>query len=321
MAHTSASLKAQDLSDLELAMLLSLTSSQSAIIQTVAELLEDLEDELTLAARQTFGLTSITVHCTPDTTLEDFTQSVLVAGLPLEHSLDYSSRDGARIPNVLIVRDLQLTSRTVQLQAMELIKSRRMFTQTAVHSAPKHFLMLMISATETVPLVNHLRDFVYLSHVHEAEDGFPNMLDAPSIPFEDADIKPKPLITTEDIDTLAVAAGQTTVAVDVMRYIQDIAVFLRMHRAVAAGATPLASQHFVAMCKSLACLHDLKYVTPSLVTLAAKKVFRHRLVFVTPATERSLQYGSDTASIAAFLKDLTPEEVIEDVLATVESPL
>lgn len=321
MADTSISLKIEDLSDLELAMLLSLTSSQHAIIQTDESLLEDLQTELILAARQTFGLTCVSTHCTPETALDDFTQSMLVPESVKGNSLDYASSDGTCIPNVIIIRDLHSASRTIQMQAMELLKSRRMFTHTAVHSAPKHFLMLLVSATDSPPLVNHLRDFIYLSHVHSAEDGFPNMLDAPSMRLEDDDIKVKPLITIDDIDSLAIASNETTISVDVMRYIQDIAVFLRMHRAVAAGATPLATQHFVTMCKSLACLHGIRYVTPSLVTLAANKVFPHRIVFVTPATERSLQYGSDKASIAAYLDSITPEMVVEDVLATVECPL
>ena len=34
-----------------------------------------------------------------------------------------------------------------------------------------------------------------------------------------------------------------------------------------------------------------------------------------------MQYGSDLASIAAFVRECTPESVIEDVLASVEAPL
>ena len=120
---------------------------------------------------------------------------------------------------------------------------------------------------------------------------------------------------------MAFASTKVTLTVDVMRYVQDIAVFVRMHRAVAAGATPLATRYFLKMCSSLACLHGLQYVTPSLVALAARKVFPHRLVFVTPTTERSMQYGSDVALVAEWLKDITPEAVIEDVLASVDCPL
>ena len=111
------------------------------------------------------------------------------------------------------------------------------------------------------------------------------------------------------------------VSTEVKRYLHNVLVFLRTHRAVAGGVTPQATRHFELLAKCLAPLHGLSFVTPSLVTLATRKVYRHRLKLVSPEDERSLQYGSDLAAIAAYLSDLTAEAVIEDVLADVEVPL
>ena len=73
--------------------------------------------------------------------------------------------------------------------------------------------------------------------------------------------------------------------------------------------------------RCLAPLHGLDFVTPSLVALAARKIYPHRLVIVSASNERSMQYGSDLPSIASLLRDYTPESVIEEVLASVEAPL
>ena len=134
--------------------------------------------------------------------------------------------------------------------------------------------------------------------------------------------------------------GSATISIDVKRYSHDILTFLRRHRAVAAGVTPQATKHFdllaryVVACitrlaealnsswhSSLAPLHDLNFVTPSLVQLAARKVYRHRISIVAPEDERSMQYGSSLAVITALLEEVTPEQVIEEVLASIEMPL
>ena len=74
-------------------------------------------------------------------------------------------------------------------------------------------------------------------------------------------------------------------------------------------------------CRCLAPLHSLNYVTPSLVALAAKKIYAHRLSITSPQNERSMQYGSELVAVTAMLEGITPEHVIDEVLAAVEVPL
>lgn len=64
-------------------------------------------------------------------------------------------------------------------------------------------------------------------------------------------------------------------------------------------------------------------MTPSLVALAARKIYLHRIHIVKPEKERSMQYGSDLEAVSALLEGVGPEEVIEDVLSTsgAEAPL
>lgn len=72
---------------------------------------------------------------------------------------------------------------------------------------------------------------------------------------------------------------------------------------------------------ALAPLHGIDYVTPSLVALAARKIYSHRLVITTPENERSTQWGSSVEAVAELLEGITVEEIIEDVLETVQVPL
>ena len=71
----------------------------------------------------------------------------------------------------------------------------------------------------------------------------------------------------------------------------------------------------------LAPLHGLDYVTPSLVALATKKVYGHRILIAPPEKERSMQYGSDLEAVKELLYGVTAATVIEAVVNSVECPL
>lgn len=62
-------------------------------------------------------------------------------------------------------------------------------------------------------------------------------------------------------------------------------------------------------------------MTPSIVAIAAKKIYGHRIVLTTPDRDRSLQYGSDISAVSRILEGQTQETVIESVLNSVEPPL
>jgi len=101
----------------------------------------------------------------------------------------------------------------------------------------------------------------------------------------------------------------------------NIVSFLRMHRAFARGASPMATKHFDHLVRCLAPLHKVDYVTPALVALAARKIYPHRIEVVDPERERSVQWGSRTEAVEALLDGVGPEDIIEDVLGTVPPPL
>ncbi|MBE3049939.1 hypothetical protein IMZ48_47060, partial [Candidatus Bathyarchaeota archaeon] len=64
----------------------------------------------------------------------------------------------------------------VQIQALELLRTRRVFTRTAVQAAPRTFLVIPVLGAESggaARVTAHLNDFFFLAHWHDAEDGFP----------------------------------------------------------------------------------------------------------------------------------------------------
>lgn len=73
--------------------------------------------------------------------------------------------------------------------------------------------------------------------------------------------------------------------------------------------------------RSLAPLHGINYLTPSIVALAAKKVYRHRITIASADEDRSLQYGSHRDAVSRLLKRVNSDAIIDEVIEEVEAPL
>ena len=141
----------------------------------------------------------------------------------------------------------------------------------------------------------------------------------------------------QEIRQIAELSANITVTAEIRAYQQNIVVFLRLHRAVGGGISPRATQHFISLAKfsvsmhspsscadldrHLATIHGQTYVSPSLVALAVRKIYPHRITIVQPEAERSVQYGSDLKAVSAVLKGYHPSQVIEEVLTSVEIPI
>ncbi|KAI0833068.1 hypothetical protein F5Y06DRAFT_280736 [Hypoxylon sp. FL0890] len=415
MADEDLLSKIHGLEDLDLAALLCLISREHCIVSTEPDALDNLVEELRLVASQTFNLQSAVVDCTPQTTLDDLAFAIqLPPPTPQPHltprspgprtpSISPLRRRGTessyfhgysssttekqypttppQIANVILAKNLDRAPKDVQIQCLELIRTRRILTRTSVQTAPKQFLFVAVLETGgSGRLVSHLNDLFYVSHWHDPEDGFAHLeeglggddefegkkggetasLDSASSvvrrSYTESSTTPGPSrsrstnnfkgdqataddgsslapssissafpsFSESDIASLALLARQVNMDVEVLRYLMNIITFLRMHRAVApggGGVTPHATKHFEQLSKCLAALHGLDYVTPSLVGLAVKKVYPHRIGIVSPERERSMQWGSDLSAVEALLEGVTAEYVIEEVLAMVEAPL
>ncbi|KAL1966886.1 hypothetical protein VTN77DRAFT_3851 [Rasamsonia byssochlamydoides] len=361
-----------DLTDLDLAVLLSLIAQEHCLIETTSDCIDDVSKELALICQNTFGLSYALLDCSEETSLDDFSTRILAPDpVPTgrqyspsltrhaaesrypsfksahgiqEHSMSVKDNylDERKVVNVVIAKNFNRTRDDIQIQALELLRSRRIFTKTAVHGTPKVFLFIAViasdeSSSRKLPLNRHLNDHLFLSHVHEPQHGYPNLEDDDSWISDDrasissvvrksrVDVHRRSLrqhkIDEEMISKLRLARDNVFVSAEVARYLQNIVVFLRLNRAVAGGISAKATNHFLLLAKSLAPLHGINYLTPSIVALAAKKIYRHRIIVASAENERSIQYGSNLNAVSQLLRDVNSDAIIDKVIGEVEAPL
>lgn len=329
--------KIQNLNDLELAILVSLISEEHCSVSTDLSSTLELERELHLVCTEAFGLRPAVVRCRSNTTVDELNDAILITvgedekdtsheyeeerrpaaevdfsrPRPSRLKSDDTTIDKRRIANVVIATDLDLAGQNVQVQLIELLRTKRMFTRTEMHVAPKAFLLVAILSKPRVRVSYHLNDMISTSHFHPADDGLSHL---------EGD-GPYPVLSSNEIDLLRTRARETRLTAEIDAYLHDIVMFMRMSRYVQGGVSPTATRHLRAVSKALAPLHGVDYVTPSLVMLAARKIYPHRLVLATPETEKSLQWGSDPVAVRRVLEGVVAEDVIEDVIASVETPL
>ncbi|KAL7795435.1 hypothetical protein V8C37DRAFT_374502 [Trichoderma ceciliae] len=357
--------KVHSLSDLELAVLLCLINREHVLISTPPTAIDDLVQELQLVASKTFSLKYVVVNCHPSTTLEDFASALLLQPQqqptplsPFARTDSYfalnslsNHRSSAplspltpfppspQIAHFVIAKNLDRAPRVVQIQALELLRTRRIFTRTSVQAAPKQFVFIPVLGAASggeAHVTVHLNDFFSIAHWHNPDDGYVNLDESDG--RTDADDKTAStesvvkkasndttpstaLISDIEISQLAKLSQEVQIDVDILRYQMNVVSFLRMHRAVAGGITPAATKHLHQLVKSLAPLHKLDFVTPALIGLAVRKVYLHRIRIAEPEKERSMQWGSQLEAVEALLEDLGPEEVMEEVLEMVTAPL
>jgi hypothetical protein len=346
-------------SDLELAVLLGLIARQPCLIYGDDDSINNLATELALIVSDKFKLSHAVLEPSDLQSVDTFVDAILDDAHHFADDADFDNSDseaaattlksrianvsfrgGVRshveqptldnrmVVNVIIAKNFNYASHDVQIQVMDLVRKHRVFSKTTVHPVPKLFLFLPIVSTSTmhVRINGQLNDRIFISHRHKPEDGFPNVEDMEmDDPFRTASLSRSPSspqhhIGKDSLDRLAELGKQVTITPEVRRHLQDIVVFLRMERGVDSGITPYSNVCFVDLAKYLAPLHGIDYVTPSLLELAAKKVFPHRLIVAEPERERSTQFGSDIGAVRQYMRGLEPEHVIDAVLAKVPTP-
>ncbi|EMC97762.1 hypothetical protein BAUCODRAFT_403245 [Baudoinia panamericana UAMH 10762] len=335
--------KVQPMSDLDLAVLVSLLAGQHCILYCEQQDANDLRDELRVLCTETFRLETATIRCSSKTNVDEFSQSILVDVYdtfedaseqhegatnrnltfngdvspdrsPSRFGTLHNVLDDRRIADVIIAADLDQASATIQVQTLELLRTKRIFTRTAMHTAPKDFLFIVIASAPGARLTHHLNDMFALSHYHSPEDGFTHI-------YNDSSNSETPTLKLEELEHLRSSTDAVRLSGEVRAYLHNITIFLRNSRYVKGGITAAATRHLRAVATALAPLHGLDYISPSLVALATRKVYPHRLVLATAETERTLQWGSDPDAVREMLEGVTVEDVIEDVIMSLQAPL
>ncbi|PLB44254.1 hypothetical protein P170DRAFT_367747 [Aspergillus steynii IBT 23096] len=327
---------AVELSDLEVALLLCLAVREHCRIDTTSENIHDVAKELALICANTFNLTYAVLDCSDATSFDDFCSNIIPTDAR-RRSTTIRSAAEHRVVDVVIAKNFNHVAEDVQVQALELMRSKKLALKDGMLEAPADFLfvpLLVRRSEQDQPKLNaHLNDHFIISHFHDSGDGYiyleenndwlsDSQMSASSVvrKSEAPQNKRNPNIDRKTLDKLERASNAVTAGADIVRYQQDIIVFLRLSRAVAGGISVRSNIHFKTLSKLLATLHGVDYLTPSIVALAAKKVFRHRIAVAKPEDDRSLQYGSDLKTISQVLAYATPDTILESVLA-LETPI
>ncbi|CEJ58796.1 hypothetical protein PMG11_07442 [Penicillium brasilianum] len=365
----------RQLSDLEVALFLSLVAREHCLIETTGDLIDDLAKELALITSRTFDLSYSIFDCSTETSIEDFYDEILTADARkgqerpsyfrlktgsssnLSTSMTPRVRDQSRSPaprstadginvvNIVIAKSFNLVDDDIQVQALQvslwssmmeryspssqLMRTRKLATGPGMLNAPTDFLFIPVVVRETdqldPPLNTHLNEHLLVSHFYSWVDGFvyleedewlsDSQLSASSVIHKPKHRQKKTVNVDETMmDKLREASEAVTTSAEVVRYMQDIVVFLRLSRAVGGGISAKANFQLARFAKFLAPLHGIDYLTPSIVALAARKVFRHRITVTAPGQDRSLQYGSDMLAVSHVLADVTPDSILDGIL-------
>ncbi|KAI7196311.1 UPF0187-domain-containing protein [Hortaea werneckii] len=302
MMESMLQTKVQQLGDLDLAILVSLTAGQHCMFSSDPPWTRDLRNELRLS-------------------LDDFSEMLLVddvenfedapewRGDPIDlrglspsrghspgrHGKLGNTLDDRRIANVVIAHQFDRANSSVQTQTLELLRTKRIFTRTSMHVAPKSFIFMVVLSKPEARLGHHLNDMFAMSHFHTKEDGFPHLEG-----FANSSVNS--VFPAEEVKQLRTMAEQVRLTGEIAEYLHNIVVFARINRYIKGGITAAATRHLRALAMALAPLHGISYVTPSLVALACRKVYPHRLILATAETERSLQWGSDPQALKNVLQ-------------------
>ncbi|KAK1145298.1 hypothetical protein N8T08_004459 [Aspergillus melleus] len=330
---------AVELSDLEVALLLCLAVREHCRIDTTTENIHDVAKELALVCTNTFNLTYAVLGCSEATSFDDFCSGILPTDAR-RRSTTIRAAAEHKVVDVVIAKNFNHVAEDIQVQALELMRSKKLALKDGVLEAPADFLFVPLLARRSEqdqPKLNpHLvakNDHFIISHFHDDSDGYiyleenndwlsDSQMSASSVvrKSEAPQNKRNPNIDRKTLDKLERASNAVTSGADIVRYQQDIIVFFRLSRAVAGGISVRSNIHFKTLSKLLSTLHGIDYITPSIVALAAKKVFRHRIIVAKPEDDRSLQYGSDLKTVSQVLAYATPDTILESVLA-LETPI
>ncbi|KAI9033855.1 hypothetical protein CLU79DRAFT_830219 [Phycomyces nitens] len=178
-----------------------------------------------------------------------------------------------RLPQCMLVQSLDQANPIIQAALLELVVTKELKLANTRYNLPKPFFLLIVLPED----YNHnlisaqLLDRIFVSYtIGESAQPVPS-----SGRFHVG--RRAALIKSEEIKQLGDRATEVYIDIDISRYIRDIVVGVRTHPLVIGGLTARASQELVLVTKSLAVIFGRDYLTPDLVSIAAEKVFGHRL--------------------------------------------
>ncbi|KAI8050133.1 uncharacterized protein B0P05DRAFT_563210 [Gilbertella persicaria] len=218
-----------------------------------------------------------------------------------------------RIAQILVMQNLELCDATTQAFLLELMITKELRISNVKYNMPKPFFLVIAVLPQgynRLSISSQLMDRFFVSYNFE-QDMF---LSSNNTLLRQPSSRRFALVKQEEIKALADKASKVHVNIDITRYIRDIVVGIRTHPRIKGGLTARCSKDLVAVTKSLATLFERDFLTPDLVTIAAEKVFGHRLhVLAVNSRDDQMEKEDMDCNI--------PSDVIAEILRVIYVPV
>ncbi|MEF8841326.1 MAG: AAA family ATPase [Haloarculaceae archaeon] len=258
-----------------------------------------------LFARAT-GLEYNRIQMTPDVLPADVTGTHVYR----ESTGEFDLRRGPVFSNVVVADEINRATPKTQSALLEAMQERRVTIGGDTHDLTDPFAVIAtqnpIEMEGTFELPEAQRDrfqfrFVVGLPDRETESELLDRFDA------DPDLGPadvEQVVTPEEVIEAREAVRETYISDAVKGYILDLVAGTRESPDTEHGASPRAAIAFLNASKARAAINGREYVIPDDVKTLAEPVLAHRLVLSTDAE----------------LGDVTPAEVVREVVASVTPP-
>ncbi|VVT54103.1 uncharacterized protein SAPINGB_P003908 [Magnusiomyces paraingens] len=256
--------------------------------------------------------------------------SMILPARTTSHTSHKKQRQG--LPRFIIMKDLDRASREIQSLVVQGLVTKTVFCNGVEYPFPNtnSLVVSLINLKRgqgVEGLMPHLKDLFFFRHHVSLEDSSGIPLSKEEIRERSLrlpNIAPAQLVSKDMIDEAVSQIGRIVIIPEIKIYMQDIVVFLRTHRLVQAGrgVSPKGVKDFEKLLRIMCVVHGNEYATPSLVALAARKLFPLKVDMCRlPEYEPTLHYGSDIKLVTQWMKKWDAELIIDDVLNIVPAPL
>ncbi|CAO3565212.1 unnamed protein product [Mortierella alpina] len=176
---------------------------------------------------------------------------------------------GRRIAQAIILDGLENASQEVYATLMEMIINKEINDRNRYVLPDLIIVAIFNSSTVPENIPKQLLDYFAINGTYH--------FSTPQPRIQPVFARKHALFRRTDWDELSKRMRGVTVSNDMTRYIRDVIVAVRTHEAVHGGLTARAALDLEAIMKTLAAIFQTTFVTPDLLTIAAEKVFSHRL--------------------------------------------
>ncbi len=226
-----------------------------------------------------------------------------------QKSQEFEFRAGPVFSQILLADEINRATPRTQAALLEAMQERTVTVDIATHTLQRPFLVLAtqnpVELEGTFPLPEAQLDRFLM----KVAIGYPDEEEEINIvtQFERRDPLDTLEVVVEPETILAMQADVRTVRVEetVKEYIVKVCRATREHEDIELGASPRATMALYRTCQALAATRGRDFVIPDDVKTMVPFVLTHRLI-VNPQTR---------------LRGRTPEQVVEEVVATVPVPV